>query len=377
MKKILSCILIMYLSIMIINDCALILLAAQDDKFFTRDNTVIFAVGILKWKRSDIYSSFPEKNRKDEMLIEYFRNMGVPENKIFYLKNEKAGLKDIKLTLAKAISKCAKNDTLLIYYCGHGFIKDTTDAYFVNYDAGDTENEGWSINSIFEALDKDFNGSKVLLAADCCHSGYLCQAASASKKKQIYACFASSLAREQSTGNWTFTEKFVEGLMGMRYIDADSDGYISMAELGESISCDMAFAEGQLSSSYFGDSIKGSSAFAKAESGKFAGPEKRIEAYSAGNWYKARITDTADNKFKVHYFGWDYSCDEFVTEDKIREFKQPVYETGASVDVKWQGKWYPAKIVRNVKNIYYIHYDDYDDLWDEWTGADRIRNRKK
>src|SRR4051794_16403888 len=61
-----------------------------------------------------------------------------------------------------------------------------------------------------------------LLLADCCYSGCLADAVSQQARRIAYACAASSLASELSTGNWTFTEGLLAGLRGQAFVDADS-----------------------------------------------------------------------------------------------------------------------------------------------------------
>lgn len=357
--------------------------AAPAAELFPPEKTVVFIAGVLKWKHGEIYSSFPEKNRRDKMLAEQFKTMGVPDSNIIYLKNEKATLENIEKSFKKALSLCEKDGTLFLYYCGHGSMIETSggrkrsyDGLFACYDAGDEYIDGWSVNSIFSKLDSEFSGARVILAADCCHSGFLCKAAETSGKKNSYACLASSLAREQSTGNWTFTEKLVEGLKGARYIDSDGDGVVALKEIAESIGEDMAFAEGQLSSSYFGGSFNAGEIPAAAAEGNFAGPESRLEVKSGGKWYKARVVSDNGKKLKVHYFGWDYDDDEWVSYSETRKADIKEYGAGEAVKVEWKGAWYPAKVLKVSTGVHLIRYDGYDESWDEWVGASRIKSVK-
>lgn len=354
-----------------------LLTAASSAELFAADKTVVFIVGVLKWKHEDIYSSFPEEKRRDALLAEQFKTMGVPGSKIIYLKNKKSTFKNIGESFEKALALCEKGTTLFIYYCGHGSLIETPsggrDALFACYDAGDEGIDGWSVKSIFSKLDGGFNGARVVIAADCCHSGFLCEAAASARKKDDYACLASSLAREQSTGRWTFTEKLVEGLKGAGYIDLNGDGAVALKEISESIGEDMAFAEEQLASSYFGASFTGGEITVAAADGGFTGPEKRLEAKSAGSWYKARVTDKKAGKYKVHYFGWEYSDDEWVSTSETRDASIRQYPAGAAVEVEWQGAWYPAKVMRVSKGIHLISYKGYDESWDEWVGPSRMK----
>src|SRR5207237_100875 len=52
--------------------------------------TWVFAVGILQFQHKDMFESFPQKNRRDTQLIEFFRQQGVPESQIVFLKDGQA-----------------------------------------------------------------------------------------------------------------------------------------------------------------------------------------------------------------------------------------------------------------------------------------------
>src|SRR5262245_25948454 len=68
-------------------------LHADDDELdWDPEHTWVFAVGLLEWEHSDIYASFPAamKDRRDEQLVEYFRDAGVPDGQITYLEDSEA-----------------------------------------------------------------------------------------------------------------------------------------------------------------------------------------------------------------------------------------------------------------------------------------------
>jgi len=50
--------------------------------------TWVFAVGVLSWKHSDMYGSFPIKNRRDNTLVDFFKERGVPESQIVFLQDK-------------------------------------------------------------------------------------------------------------------------------------------------------------------------------------------------------------------------------------------------------------------------------------------------
>jgi hypothetical protein len=52
--------------------------------------TWVFFVGVLEWKDKKTFASFPQKNRRDAVLLDVLRARGVPENQILYLKDKAA-----------------------------------------------------------------------------------------------------------------------------------------------------------------------------------------------------------------------------------------------------------------------------------------------
>jgi len=46
-------------------------------------------------------------------------------------------------------------------------------------------------------------------------------------------------------------------------------------------------------------------------------------------------------------------------------------------DVEWKGSWYPATVVKKENERWYIHYVGYEKSWDEWVGKDRIKFPEK
>ena len=102
---------------------------------------------------------------------------------------------------------------------------------------------------------------------------------------------------------------------------------------------------------------------------------KRVEVKSQGEWYKARIIAVRSNQFKVHYYGWEDSDDEWVTASQMRDRKVIRYAAGSTVQVRWKEKWYPAKVLKADSGVHLIHYIGYDNSWNEWVSAARIRRR--
>src|SRR4030088_2143973 len=129
--------------------------------------TWIFVVGVLSWKHSETFGSFPVKNRRDKALVDFFQQSGVPESQIVYLQDKQATQQRIDNAFTEQLKKLRADDLLIVYYAGHGSKSDDgNDVYLASYDAGDDEIEGWSVNSIPGKI----NGSKcsrVLWLIDC------------------------------------------------------------------------------------------------------------------------------------------------------------------------------------------------------------------
>jgi len=53
----------------------------------------------------------------------------------------------------------------------------------------------------------------------------------------------------------------------------------------------------------------------------------------------------------------------------------PKYSVGDPVQVNWKGSWYPARVIAVGNNKWKIHYDGYDNSWDEWVALRRIRQQ--
>lgn len=346
-------------------------------RLFQPNHTWVFVVGTLEWLDKEAFVSFPQEKRRDAELVTYFQTHNVPADHIVYLKDKMATTKEIETQLAAQLAQTKPGDTLVLYYCGHGYLDyQTNTTYFASYDATN-RTKGWAIPNIFNVIERNFKGSSALLTADCCYSGALAKEAAKRKTSISYACLTSSLASESSTGNWTFTECLLDGLRGASYVDLNGDGQITLAELAEHTKDDMVFAEQQLASFFttrdFNSSCKLADAISKAD------PQigKRVEVKYQKSYYKARIIGTKNAAYKVHYFGYDESKDALVPKSDIRTAAPPLqYTVGAVVEVEWEGKWYPATILKAQSGIHLVHYTGYDEVWDEWVALARIRKLK-
>jgi len=99
-----------------------------------------------------------------------------------------------------------------------------------------------------------------------------------------------------------------------------------------------------------------------------------------GKWWPASVLKVDGDKYYIHYTGYASSWDEWVGPSRIRggsvaesAAAKSGIEVGESVKVEWKGKWWPATVKVVGDNKWFIHYDGYESSWDEWVGPSRIR----
>ncbi|MBD0372421.1 MAG: caspase family protein [Pyrinomonadaceae bacterium] len=284
--------------------------------------TWVFVVGTLQWKDRETFPSFPQEERRDRELVKFFREQGVPAEQIVYLQDRAATTARIQTALRALLSKTQPGDTLFLYYTGHGFKDDDGRAYFASYDAGDEGNTGWPVDSIPAAVERYFKGERAFLTADCCFSGALAEQVRALRSRISYAVFTSATSDITSTGNWTFTETLLAGLRGRAFVDTDGNGEVTFGELGREIKSDMSFAEQQTAAFILTGKFQQQTILAEAQERADRRVGARVEVYSEGDWYKARIIDAGRGRYRVHYYGYEDAYDEWVRPSQIRNNKR-------------------------------------------------------
>ncbi|MFZ0751608.1 MAG: caspase family protein [Pyrinomonadaceae bacterium] len=279
--------------------------------------TWVFIVGILKWKDSETFKPFPQLNRRDAQLAEFFRGAGVPANQLVFLRDEQATIRRVRTEFSEMLSQTREGDFLFVYFTGHGYkSEDERETLFATYDASERVS-GWSTRSIVRDINWGFHGSRVFLTADCCYSGALAQDARSLNSEISYACVTSATADEASTENWTFTEMLLASLRGTSYADLNGDRKISLGELVENERRDMKFAEEQ-ESSFASRGFPTDMVLAPATESSNPAIGRRVVVRSEGEMYKGRIIGARGSRYLVRYFGYDDSYDEWVSQRQIR-----------------------------------------------------------
>lgn len=335
-----------FLSILIIAGSSFGPSLAARERDWQPQRTWVFVVGLLKWQHRDVFTSFPQTNRRDAQLVDYFRQQGVPEEQIVFLKDEQATSRRVQNSLRAFLAKARPGDLLFFYYTGHGYkSEDERTTYFATYDASD-DVEGWPTDSIVRDVEKYFRGSRALLTADTCYSGSLAAQTQRLGSRVSYAALTSATSNQLSTQNWTFTEMLLAGLRGKSFADINGDGEVTLSELAEDIKQDMAFAEDQratfITTGNFSETMLLASAARRID------PliSKRVEVRSEGDWYKARVIDARGLSYQVHFYGYEDSDDEWVTIRQIRSLGESESATNSSSESEWDSARNPPRVSR-------------------------------
>lgn len=337
--------------------------------------TWAFFVGLVDWKDSSAFASFPAENRKDTVLLDTLRKRGVPESQISYLADSRATTAVVESKFTEFLKKPAAGDWVFVYFEGHGDKDDAGTPYLVTYDVAG-RNKGWKFDSVPDAIERNFRGSHAVLALDNCFSGSMAESVKRAPRRVSYSVLTSSLASQLSTGNWTFTESLISAFNGASFVDIDRNGQVTFAELGQNSERDMLFGEEQMATIAFTGSFDPQTVIAKADAPASPRVGERIEAYSIDGWYRGFIVDSRSDKFKIHYYGYESIDDEWVTSKLIRQAKIVQYAKGSRVEVEWENEWYPATVLDVKGGTHYITYAGYGKEWDEWVSSDRIRKKK-
>jgi hypothetical protein len=351
--------------------------ASAKDLGWRPEKTWVFAVGVLSWKHSEMFGSFPVKNRRDTTLVEFFKTTGVPESQIVYLQDTQATQQRIDTAFTQQLKKLGPDDLLIVYYAGHGTKSDDgNDVYLASYDAGDNDVDGWSVNSIPGKINAS-KCSRVLWLIDCCYSGQAGLAITKQSKGPAYAAVTSSAASESSTEHWTFTEALLDALRGVSYVDLNHDGAITLAEFAAHVEADMNAAEEQRSTFAHTKTFEPEMVLAAAKPLPNPRIGERAKARdSNGDWYACRIVEARGEKLKIHFIGYEDDEDVWVAPEELEPIKPTRYATGTKVEVLWKKHWYPATVLQAKDGVHLIHYTDYESKWDEWVPSRRMREPK-
>ena len=197
----------------------------------------------------------------------------IPDEHIFFLIDESATQAEIKSLLGTKIKrKAGKDDTVIIFYAGHGAVEtdpldpdgDGFEKYLLPYDGNlddlySTAIAMKEIKTIFQRI----RAERLIFIADTCYSGasggrtMLASKTRATLSEKFFerisrgkgrviisACSANEVSKEDdSLGHGVFSYYLLEGLKGEA--DFDGDGIITVSELFGFLSKKVPEASGQ------------------------------------------------------------------------------------------------------------------------------------
>lgn len=343
------------------------------------EKTHALIVGVLEWKDKDLVP-YPKENRQDRALEAQLIADGVPEENIVFIEDKAATL-DSMITALNTIAK-KSHHTLIFYYAGHG-IREGNATFFANYDVDSKKvsKTGFSLFTLGNVLRKKWQGCRLFLFADCCHSGALASVVELFEGSDVEAtCITSVVASNVSTERWTFTESLARIFAGDWVVDANGDCRITFSEADTFVQREMRYRENQLTyavaTGNFSDGFIFRNAGVCGIGKKGDGTWKLMEYVECeweGTWWLAQIVDIRENEWKVHYINYEESWDEWVDEKRLRKPVGLDVEPGDKIEVEWGGKWWNAEVIKTRGDFAFIHYDGYGSEWDEWVTKERIR----
>lgn len=348
--------------------------SAQTGTRWDPHHTWVFMVGLVEWKDKDSFDSFPAENRKDEVLLDTFKKRGVPSTQIVYLEDKAATTANVQTRFVDFLKRPAPGDWIFVYFEGHGYKTDDTEIpYLATYDVDDNI-LGWKFRSIPDNIEKLFRGDHAVIMLDDCYSGSMAAAVKATKRRVSYAVLASSMASQESTGNWTYTEAIINGLNGASFADLNHDGQVTLRELASNAEADMLFGEEQVATTAFTGNFDPDIVIANATPAASPRIGEKVEAHSDGDWYRGFIIAERGSQVKVHYYGYELEDEEWVSTKNIRvPHSDSPFHVGEKVEVSFKRKWYPAHVIDIKGRSHYVSYDDYDTDENEWVPTTRIR----
>lgn len=334
-------------------------------------------VGVLSFADPSI-ASFSAVHRKDQELADTLAARGVPRERITVLLDHQATA-DAMLAAIEAQARAAgPGSTLLVYYAGHGTRTEDGEIGFLTWDA--RARSAFSVRALGRAIAASFRGARVLLMADCCHSGGLAETAAALEAGGVRAAaITSAEASNLSTVNWTFTQTVVDALRGDPLADPDGDGAVRLGELASEVRDAMKHRERQRAGVALG-SVDPRLVVATRPASSTTVPP--VPGPAPGSWVEvprgstsatARVVARPDRDHATVEL-YDYSDKSHldVALSVLRPVRFARHPPGARLRVTWGGKVWDADVVEVEDDFHHITYPGWPTWWDEWIASDRI-----
>lgn len=342
-------------------------------------HTIAVIAGVLKWDEPGL-PAFSDHHRKDVELDALLGTLGVPKERRTLLLDADATSDAIKAALVRAIAQAGPEDTLVFYFDGHGILHKGGRIIFASSDARAGKKSGLHLDELPALFTKGraFKGRRVVLLADCCHSGGLGAVAAALSKAGIDAvALTSAEASKVSTGNWTFTQTLIDCLGGKATCDVDGDGSITLGEVHAEAGDALMYRE-QQRVGYAPHGVGDGLVLATTRHDDPAlepGQARRGEWVAlerGGKTEVGRILGGKGADLVVSLY--HYADEERVTvpASAVRPLSGKTWPVGAKIDVLYERQPYLAVVKKVDGWLHLVTYPGWDASWDEWVGPDRI-----
>lgn len=364
--------------------CSSLCLAAEKPRRapkWSPENTRIVVISLARFAgERDGATSFSIPDRLDDPLVELFKERGVPEEQILYLKDDEATKAAITEQFPAFLAGSTEDETLIFYYSSHGGYDPETGAHtFAAFDG--SMSIGWFVGKI----EARFEGAQAMLFSDCCFSGGLVQLAEVRTETDIsFGALSTTGSCNLGYSGWRFTDLLMRAWSGDVAMDFDETGTVSFAELCVFAERYMAFvAEGKPLYASTG-SFNSELVLSRTDRPAKEGIGLLVEAREGKSWFKAEIVDVNFHRnndlmqFRVHFTDKSrYSKRAWVSVDDIREYEYTTYKIGTKVEIRnAAGEWLPGKVIDAFEHMHECSYDGKSELYNEWMSPSRIRPRR-
>lgn len=213
-------------------------------------------VGVSSYKNLPADGQLKYSHRDAEAFAAFLRSPqggGFPSSQIKVLVNQEATLAAVRTALGTWAARSAEpEDSVYIYFAGHGVVEGDRDGYLLTYDS-DPQNlyaTALSIEELNKVISERLRTRLTVLITDACHSGRLGLASRGVEDKilinrfldevgksgqgvfRLLASRPDELSYEDKRwggGHGVFTNFLLEGLRGRA--DRDADGVVRAGEL--------------------------------------------------------------------------------------------------------------------------------------------------